>query len=238
MKSRVLIGRPLSVVSSVGQPAAGSSAGCPARWRRCRRCRRRLGVGHRDHRRPQHAVAPPETLPQHGGRRRDGDLGRRVVDDRLVQRRVERVARPARTPRRPSPSSRPEDAVGHELEPAGELVVVPGALDVVDDREQLDGEPLGRLVDDERPVPVDPAPVVGVLGADPLEVLGALGQLLLEVSPGRCGRGRLVGDRRLLLAHLLPWGGCRCRAGGAGRLLAGRHPHRTASPGRCAACRG
>src|SRR5688572_29077280 len=228
MKSRVLIGRPLSVVverRSAGGRVVGRLLRCGG-GRRRRRCRRGLGIGHRDHRRPQHAVAPPETLPQHGGRGRDGDVGRRVVDDGLVERGIERVpGLPERLDA--EPVEQPEDPVGHQLEPTGELVVVTGALDVVDDREQLDGEPLGGLVDHQRTVPVHPAPVVGVLGADALEVLGALGQLLLEVSPGRCDRSRLIGDRRVLLAHLLPWGGCRCGTGGAGRLFAGRHPHRT-----------
>src|SRR3712207_7221631 len=59
----------------------------------------------------------------------------------------------------------------------------------------------------------DPPPVVGVFGRDPLQVLGALGQLLLEVSAVR--RRRLLGHRRLLLAHLFLSGLCAGR--GAGR---------------------
>src|SRR5215218_1505290 len=237
MKSRVLIGRPLSVsverrsaggrvVGRRGLLGSGGSVGT-GRLRGCRRLR----VGDRHHRRPEHAVAPTETLPQHGRGGRHGDGGRRVVDDRFVQRRVERVARGAERGDA-EPVEQPEDPVGHDLEGAGEVAVVTGPLDVVDDREHLQREPLRRLVDDQRAVTVDPTSVVGVLGRDPLEVLGALGQLPFEVPSrtvgGRSGRRRLVGNRRLLLAHLLPWGGCvRCRAGGAGRLLAGRHPHRT-----------
>ena len=141
MKSRVLTGAPsLGLSRSAGGASSGVSAA------------RRRGSGSldRDHRRPQHPVAAAVTLPQHGRRGRDADVGRGVVDDRLVHRRVERVA--GRAERlTPSPSSRPRTPVGDQLEAAGQLAVVPGPLDVVDDREQLDGEPLGRLVDDQRP---------------------------------------------------------------------------------------
>src|SRR5918993_410096 len=243
MKSRVLIGRPLSLwVGSVRRRLVGRRL----RNRfgdRLRDRRGRLGVADGHHRRPQDPVAATETLAQHGRRGRDADLRRRVVDDRLVQRGVERVARHAEGGD-PETVEQSEDPVGHDLEGAGEVTVVPGPLYVVDDREELQREPLGGLVDDQRAVAVDPAPVVGVLGADPLQVLGPLGQLLLQVAAvggrdlGGRDRGgrRLLGDRRLVLAHLFlsdravggGLGRARVGGGGAGRLVAGRHPDRPA----------
>src|SRR3954468_5112303 len=186
----------------------------------------RIGDGH--HRRPQDAVAAAETLPQHGCRGRDAHLRRRVVDDGLVQRRVERVPRHSEGLHAQA-VEQAENPLGDDLERAGEVAVVAGPLDVVDDREQLQGEPLRGLVDDQRAVAVDPPPVVGVLGGDPLQVVGPLGQLLREVFPARGRRrGRRFDDRRLVLAHLLPWGCIGGGAGrGAGRLCAGRHPHLT-----------
>src|SRR5215218_6270706 len=227
MKSRVLTGRPLS-----RRLAVGSGRGLVRLGRR----RRPLGVGDRDHRRPQDTVAAAETLPQHRRGRRHLDLGRRVVHDRLVQRRVEGIT--GGTERLDAEAvEQPQHPVGDELERTGQVAVVPGPLDVVDDREQLPGEPFGRLVDHQLAVAVDAAPVVGVLGGDPLQVIGALGQPARHVAVRRrLGDLRLdrLGDRRVLLAHLLPW--VRARRGGrtAGGLLARRRPdlprHRVDAP--------
>src|SRR4051794_37071502 len=223
MKSRVLIGRPLS--DSVGRRRGGLVGLLD---RRCHRLggRRTLRIGDGDHRGTQHPVSAAVTLPQHRGRRRHAHLGRRVVDDGLVQSGVERVARlPER--RHPEAVEQPQDAVGDHLEGAVQVTVVTRPLDVVDDGEQLRGEALRRLIDDEGPVTVHPPPVVRVLGGDPLQILGPLGQLLGELSHGGVLRtGGLLGHRRLVLAHLLPCFGVRAGRGG-GPLLPRRHPDRT-----------
>src|SRR5690606_35867969 len=85
------------------------------------------------------------------------------------------------------------------LEAAGELVVLAGPPDVVEDRQQL-AEDLGqRLLLHRLPVALDPLAVVGVLRLHALEVLGELGDPDVRLD----GRHGLRVDHRLLLAGLL-----------------------------------
>ena len=85
------------------------------------------------------------------------------------------------------------DGLGHRLEPARELIVLPGPADVVQDRQEF-GEHVGQgLLADHDSVPLNPLAVVRVLRLHALEVGGALGELRGEF--GELRRDGLVSGR-------------------------------------------
>ena len=107
-------------------------------------------------------------------------------------RRVERVAHLAEG----LEAELGEDAlelVGHRLERAGEVAVLAGPVDVVEHRQQFGQHPADRNVARREPVALGPLAVVGVLGLDPLQVGGALGERGLQrrrVPPTSASGGR------------------------------------------------
>ncbi len=104
------------------------------------------------------------------------------MGQRLVDRRVERLARLAE-PLQTELADRRLECVGNRLEATLELAVLAGAADVVEHGQQV-GEHVGQgQLPHRLPVALDAPPVVGVVGLQPLQVGGPLGELSPRDAP-------------------------------------------------------
>ena len=95
---------------------------------------RLLGLGDGDPRRADHPVTDPVAGLEDLDAGRLGDVGGVRVDQRLVDRRVERLAGRRRTRSRPSLLDGRLERLADRLEAALELAVVAGPADVVEHR--------------------------------------------------------------------------------------------------------
>src|SRR5690606_24506269 len=129
----------------------------------------RVGIGHRHARRTQYPLADPVAGLEDLHDARLGHLGRQRVHERLVDGRVEGLALLA-VLHQPELARDRLQALGDGLEAAVELVVLTGAADVVQHREQLGQHLTEGLLADRDPVALDALAVVVVLGLQPLEV--------------------------------------------------------------------
>src|SRR5450755_3988042 len=124
-----------------------------------------------------------------------GDLSGVGMHQCFVERRVERVAGLA-VGRQAELGRAGLQGLGHRLEAAGQFAVLPGPPDVIEHRQQFTEHARQCLLPDGRPVSLHALAVIGVLGLQPLQVSGPLGQ------PGRgVGPGPRAGWHRAGLAH-------------------------------------
>src|SRR5439155_22231559 len=178
-------------------------------------------------------IAQHVAAAQHVDAGRLGHLGGEQVRHRLVPHRVEPVALLAER-RQPELRHRLPQRVGDRPERAGQVAVVAGPVQVVEERQQAGQHGRGGLLGDQALVPVHALAVVGVLRGDALQVAGAFVQLVAQrrqLGGERTG-ARLVARALLpghvlvghvLLGHRLP-GGCTVPGPGAG---VGQRPVRT-----------
>src|SRR5450755_4770511 len=148
-----------------------------------------------------------------------GDLSGVGMHQCFVERRVERVAGLA-VGRQAELGRAGLQGLGHRLEAAGQFAVLPGPPDVIEHRQQFTEHARQCLLPDGRPVSLHALAVIGVLGLQPLQVSGPLGQ------PGRgVGPGPRAGWHRAGLAragwHRAGRAG-RARSSWRGRVLAAR----------------